>query len=163
VPASTVLTIVSADAQGAHLTFDSTINQAYTIQFADNINEPAAWSNAIGFVDVPGTGSEETYIDAGAGTGRSPGRAYRLLVGLNSAGSYPCLLHSPVLLPSAAPFFLGKGGAYWVFIMIWARKNSRSDEDGGMANLYGALPSIMVVSTRLQVLKSLAGLTELVQ
>jgi hypothetical protein len=40
VPVSTVLTIVSTDAQGAHLTFDSTINQVYTIQFAGSINGP---------------------------------------------------------------------------------------------------------------------------
>ena len=37
---------------GGTLTFDSTINQAYTIQFADNINEPAAWSNVAGLTEL---------------------------------------------------------------------------------------------------------------
>jgi endonuclease/exonuclease/phosphatase family metal-dependent hydrolase len=86
VPVSTSLSIVSVDDQGAHLTFDSAVNQVYTIQFANSINGPGAWSNATDFVAVSGTGSDIAYTDAGAGTGGSPsntpGRAYRLLVDL---------------------------------------------------------------------------------
>jgi endonuclease/exonuclease/phosphatase family metal-dependent hydrolase len=86
VPVSTTLSVVSVDAQGAHLSFDSALNQVYTIQFADSINGPGAWSNVTDFVCVPGTGSGMAYTDAGTGTGgnpaNSPGRVYRLLVGL---------------------------------------------------------------------------------
>ena len=41
-----------------------------------------------------------------------------------------------------------------MFIIMRARKYSLLEEEGGMANLYGALPSIMVVSARRQTLKS---------
>ena len=85
VPVSTAMTLVSVDSRGALLSFYSTLNQVYTVQYTDNINQPGAWSNVIDFLDVPGTGSEVTYIDAGAGTGSSLGRAYRLLVGLDQA------------------------------------------------------------------------------
>ena len=85
VPVSTAMTLVSVDSRGALLSFYSTLNQVYTVQYTDNINQPGAWSNVIDFLDVPGTGSEVTYIEAGAGTGSSLGRAYRLLVGLDQA------------------------------------------------------------------------------
>jgi hypothetical protein len=86
VPVSTSLSIVSVDAQGAQLTFDSSLNHIYTIQFADSINGPGAWGDATDFVGVSGTGSDIAYTDEGAGTGgnptNTPTRTYRLLVGL---------------------------------------------------------------------------------
>jgi len=85
IPVSTTLTIVSVDPQGAHLTFDSSVNQVYTIQFADSINGPGSWSNATDFVGVLGTGSAINYSDTGIGTGGgvsgSQNRVYRLSVG----------------------------------------------------------------------------------
>jgi hypothetical protein len=84
VPFSTTLSIVSVDAQGAHLSFDSVLNQIYTIQSADGINGPGAWSNATDFVGVPGSGADLNYTDTGSGTGGGlsnvANRVYRLSV-----------------------------------------------------------------------------------
>jgi hypothetical protein len=83
---STSLSIVSVDEQGAHLTFDSILNQVYTIQFSDCFHGLDVWSNLTDFVGVSGTGSNVAHINAEvaeSGTiSNTRGRVYRLSIGL---------------------------------------------------------------------------------